>query len=128
MDDKPHYGRGQHPNSRKALEENRKPFNSSDERAVRAARASSESKRAWRSISSIIADELEREDGKLKDLLGKRILKMALEGNMSAIQYTVKLIGEEPAEKVDITTSDFSALDKAMEVLDASIDKDSGAP
>lgn len=45
-----------------------------------------------------------------------------------AIQYTVKLIGEEPAEKLDITTSDFSALDKAMEVLDASINKDSGAP
>lgn len=118
MDDKPHYGRGMHPNSLKALEKNRKEFNSNDGRAVRAGKASSESKRAWKTISTIITTELNKEGGKLKELLGKRVLKMALEGNLPAIQYVVRLIGEEPAEKVDITTADFSALDRAMEALD----------
>lgn len=117
MDDKPHYGPGKHPNSLANLKKGN-PFRANEERTRDAGRTSGDSRRAWKSISTIITTELDKEDGKLKELLGKRVLKMALEGNLAAIQYVVKLIGEEPADKVDITTADFSALDAALQSLD----------
>lgn len=121
-DDKPHYGRGQHPNSRANLGKG-KPFKTGEERTREAGRTSGERRGAFKTFASIIISVLEADDGKLKDLVGKRLVKLALEGNMPAIQYIVKLIGEEPSENINITTTDFSALDKVMEYLD---NKDSG--
>lgn len=117
VEDKPHYGRGKNPNSLANLKKGGS-FAQDTDRARRAAAASNKSRIAWKSISTIITTELDKEDGKLKELLGKRILKMALEGNLPAIQYVVKLIGEEPAEKLEVTTADFTALDAAFESLD----------
>lgn len=117
MDDKQHYKPGKHPNSLANLTKGH-PFKKNEERTRAAGRTSGDSRRAFKTISTIITTELDKDDGKLKDLLGKRVLKMALEGNLPAIQYVVKLIGEEPADKVDITTADFSALDTALQALD----------
>lgn len=118
MDEKPHYGPGKNPNSLANLKRGNR-FGPGDDPVKRLGRENARRNQAqWKTISTIITTELDKEDGKLKELLGKRVLKMALEGNLAAIQYVVKLIGEEPAEKVDITTADFSALDRAMEAMD----------
>lgn len=94
-----------------------KRFSSSDGSARKASERGHASQSAWKSISEIITTKLDEEDGKLKEALGMRVLKMALEGNLPAIQYVVKLIGEEPAQELNVSTGNFDALDEAFKGL-----------
>lgn len=108
------YGRGKNPNSLANLKRG-KQFGPGDDPVKRKGRETAAANTAaWKSISAIIATELEKDGGKLKEALGRRVLKMALEGNLAAIQYVVKLIGEEPVQEIAVTTGDFDALDKAF--------------
>lgn len=67
-------------------------------------------------------------DGSTKRKVLAAKLVMNMDKSPEWYKLGLRILGELPAENVKVSTGDFSALDKAMEVLNASINKDSGAP
>lgn len=107
--------RGQHPNSLANLKKGKR-FSASDGSAKANAEKSVEARRNVKSFQTIVSDYLTQNDGAFKDALAKRLIKMAAEGNLSALQYVVKIIGEEPADRVEVSRP---AEEVAQELRDA---------
>lgn len=113
--------RGMHPNSLKALEENRHRLNS--ETAAEAGKISGEKRTLRKTFREQFAAELEAmitqrdRDGNVigempvKDAITKQIVQKALKGNTRAFELIRDTIGEKPVDTVQIVEPDFSELD-----------------
>lgn len=114
--------RGMHPNSRKALEENRHHYNS--ESAVKAKQKSSErvrEKRTFREefeleLAAMISDASGNKVT-VKNALTKTAVQKALRGDLRALSFIRDTIGEKPAETVQLLQPDYTELDKLMEAM-----------
>lgn len=116
--------RGMHPNSRKALEENRKKTLFNGESAVEAVKKSNAAKAAKRTFREEFEIELAAmiSDGSgkkvsVKSALTKTAVQKALRGDLRALEFIRDTVGEKPIETVNIQQPDFSALDKLMEEM-----------
>lgn len=113
--------RGMHPNSLKALEENRHRLNS--ETGAEAGKISGEKRMMRKTFRDQFASELEAmisqrdKDGNVigeitvKDAITKQMVQKALKGNTRAFELIRDTIGEKPVETVQIVEPDFSELD-----------------
>lgn len=99
-------GRGDHPNSRKALEENRAKTQFNGETAVIAAEKSHAVQRAKGMLSADLKDQLDPDT--IKEL-NQKVIGMAKKGNLKAYEIIRDGIGEKPNEKVDLNIEDESA-------------------
>ncbi len=97
--------RGMHPNSQKALQENRAKGQFNSERAVRAQEKSAETKRVFKSLN---ADLREQCSDEVIDAINKRILDMAKHGNLRAYELVRDGLGEKPTERHEVTINDDS--------------------
>ena len=103
--------RGTHPNSLKALEENRKTLNS--ERAVEAGGKSGEVRRAKRTfreefeieLAAVIRDKSGNETT-VKNAITKAAVQKALKGDLRAQEFIRDTIGEKPADNIVVSTTD----------------------
>lgn len=109
--------RGQHPNSLANLKKGKR-FSASDGSAKANAEKSVEARRNVKSFQTIVSDYLTQNDGDLKDALARRLIKQAGEGNLSALQYVVKLIGEEPADRVEVSRPAEEVAQELRDVLE----------
>ena len=109
--------RGQHPNSLANLKKGKR-FSASDGSAKANAEKSVEARRSVKSFQTIVSDYLTQNDGAFKDALARRLIKMAGDGNLSALQYVVKLIGEEPADRVEVSRPAEEVAQELRDVLD----------
>lgn len=102
-----------------------KPFTSETAREARRKRAEEEADR--RSIAEAFKKNM-RElytitvDGKVKQLTGAEIIASSImkacnKGNANAMNIALALMGEKPAENINIVSADFSALDAAFQGL-----------
>lgn len=97
---------GEHPNSKKALEENRAKTQFNGERAVEMAKKSAEVRRANGMLSADLKGQLDEET---IERLNKKLIAMAEKGNLKAYELIRDGIGEKPNEKVDLSIEDESA-------------------
>ena len=102
-----------------------KPFTSETAREARRKRAEEEADR--RSIAEAFKKNM-RElytitvDGKVKqftgaEIIANSIMKACNKGNANAMNIALSLMGEKPAENINIVSADFSALDAAFQGL-----------
>jgi hypothetical protein len=96
---------GNHPNSRKALEENRAKGQFSGERAVEMGRKSAEARVAYKSLNQ---DLRERCTPERLAKINERLLQMAEHGNLRAYELARDGLGEKPTEKHEVTINDDS--------------------
>lgn len=99
-------GKGEHPNSLKALEEHRAKTQFSGDNAVENAKKSHEARRANGMLS---ADLKGRLDDQTIEEINTKIISMAKKGNLKAYELIRDGIGEKPNEKVDLSIEDESA-------------------
>lgn len=97
--------RGMHPNSQKALQENRAKGQFSGESAVRAQEKSVEAKRAYKSLNQDLREQCD--DATIK-AINERLLQMAKHGNLKAYELLRDGLGEKPTEKHEVTVTDDS--------------------
>lgn len=116
--------RGMHPNSLKALEENRHKTQFRGESAVTAAEKSNEKQAANRTFKEEFELELAAmiSDGNgkkvsVKNALTKTAVQKALRGDLRALSFIRDTIGEKPAETVQLLQPDYTELDKLMEAM-----------
>ena len=103
--------RGEHPNSQRALKENRRKTQFSGERAVKAAEKSAES----RAIYKTLAEDLkERCTPERLAKMNERIILMAERGNLRAYELVRDGLGENPKNGV----ADPEALNRARAILE----------
>lgn len=103
--------RGTHPNSLKALEENRRALSS--EKAVEAGRKCGEVRRAKRTfreefeieLAAIIKDSKGNETT-VKNAITKAAVQKALKGDLRAQEFIRDTIGEKPADNIVVTAAD----------------------
>ena len=84
--------------------------------ARKANEKSTKKKRAKQSIQEIALELVDtpRQDGKtLRQALTMRLIKMAADGNLAAIQFLMKVIGEDPGDIVTVKTPQLSEDAKA---------------
>lgn len=110
--------KGMHPNSRKALEENRHKGSFTAENAVEMSEKSAEKKRQMKSFREQFAAELgaiiSQRDGNgkvigeitVKDAITKQMVQKALRGNTRAFELIRDTIGEKPADNIIVTEID----------------------
>jgi len=110
--------RGMHPNSRKALEENRHKGSFTAGNAVEMSEKSAEKKRQMKSFREQFAAELAAEIVRrdefgnitdkttVKDAITKQIVQKALRGNTRAFELIRDTIGEKPADNIIVTEID----------------------
>lgn len=111
--------RGMHPNSRKALEENRKATQfKPGESAVTAADKSNAKQAQKRTFKEEFEIELSAKirDSKgnettVKNAISKKMIQKALNGDQRAAEFIRDCIGEKPKETVEVVKADYSALD-----------------
>lgn len=96
---------GEHPNSKKALEENRHKGQFSGENAVEMAEKSHEARAINASLS---ADLKGRCTPERLAKINERVLSMAEKGNLKAYELVRDTIGEKPVNKTAITSIDRS--------------------
>lgn len=112
------YPKGKHPNSLANLKKGPR-FGSGAGNTVDARKAnekSTEKKRAKQSIQEIALELVDtpQQNGKtLRQALAMRLIKMAADGNLSAIQFLMKVIGEDPGDVVTVKTPQLSEDAKA---------------
>lgn len=99
-------GRGDHPNSRKALEENRAKTQFCGETAVEAQKKSAAVQRANGMLSADLKRQL---DDETIDKINAKLIAMAKAGNLKAYELLRDGIGEKPNDKVDLSIEDESA-------------------
>lgn len=98
--------RGDHPNSRKALEQNRAKTQFNGERAVEMGKKSGEVRRIDGMLSADLKEQLDEDT--IKEL-NKKIIGMAKKGNLKAYEIIRDGIGERPNDKIDLSIEDESA-------------------
>lgn len=116
--------RGEHPNSLRALEENRArtQFKVGDNAVERHAKmkATKQRKKTFREqfeIELAAAFELKDKEGNVvetttvKDAITKQVVQRALKGNTRAFELIRDTVGEKPADTVVVIDPDFSELD-----------------
>lgn len=111
--------RGQHPNSRKALEESRKKGQFSPGRggnAVKNAIKGNEVKKAQRDLRATLKDKIY--NGELKDKLTDVIIEKSLEGNQYFVKILLEMIGEDKAKQSSVENGKD---DQLLEVLKESL-------
>lgn len=116
--------RGMHPNSRKALEENRGKTQFHGESSVERVKKANATKARQRTFREEFEQELAAmiSDGNgrkvsVKSALTKTAVQKALRGDLRALEFIRDTVGEKPVETVNIQQPDFSALDKLMEEM-----------
>ena len=102
-----------------------KPFTSETAREARRKRAEEEADR--RSIAEAFKKNMRelhtiKENGKVKQYTGAEIIARSImtacnKGNANAMNIALALMGEKPAENINIVSADFSALDAAFQGL-----------
>jgi len=115
--------RGTHPNSLKALEENRHKGAFNAETSVIAHEKGFEAKKRKKTFKEQFAAELEAmisqrdKDGNIigeisvKDAITKQMVQKALKGNTRAFELIRDTVGEKPVDTVQIVEPDYSELD-----------------
>ena len=112
------YPKGKHPNSLANLKKGPR-FGSGAGNTVDARKAnekSTEAKQANKTIKEIALELVDapQQNGKtLREGLTVRLIKMAAEGNLAAIQFLMKVIGEDPGDTVTVKTPQLSGDAKA---------------
>lgn len=112
------YPKGKHPNSLANLKKGPR-FGSGVGNTVDARKAnekSTEAKQANKTIKEIALELVDapQQNGKtLREGLTVRLIKMAAEGNLAAIQFLMKVIGEDPGDTVTVKTPQLSEDAKA---------------
>lgn len=112
------YPKGKHPNSLANLKKGPR-FGSGAGNTVDARKAnekSTEAKQANKTIKEIALELVDapQQNGKtLREGLTMRLIKMAAEGNLAAIQFLMKVIGEDPGDTVTVKTPQLSEDAKA---------------
>lgn len=115
---KKQYPKGKHPNSLANLKKGPR-FGSGAGNTVDARKAnekSTEAKQANKTIKEIALELVDapQQNGKtLREGLTVRLIKMAAEGNLAAIQFLMKVIGEDPGDTVTVKTPQLSEDAKA---------------
>lgn len=113
------YPKGKHPNSLANLQRGRKLFGTGEGNTLDARKAnikSTEKKRATQTIKEIALELVDtpQQNGKtLRQALAMRLIKMAADGNLAAIQYLMKIIDEDPGDVVTVKTPTLSEDAKA---------------
>lgn len=92
--------RGDNPNSRKALDQNRHKGQFNGETAVKAKEKSDQAKAVYKSLN---ADLREQATPEVLADINKRLLQMAKHGNLKAYELLRDGLGEKPTEKRDTT-------------------------
>lgn len=116
--EKKQYPKGKHPNSLANLKKGPR-FGSGAGNTVDARKAnekSTEAKQANKTIKEIALELVDapQQNGKtLREGLTVRLIKMAAEGNLAAIQFLMKVIGEDPGDTVTVKTPQLSEDAKA---------------
>lgn len=106
-----------------ANEKNLKPFDTlteSEQRAIakKGGKASGEARRERKEMRELMTAALDgnvKVDGKqvsAKEALAQRLIVDALNGDLHAIKYIIELIGEAPAQRVEVTGKDGKDLYK----------------
>ncbi len=117
--------RGQHPNSRKALEEHRKAtqFKSGDNTVERVAKANKTKaiKRTFKEefqleLQTVIKD-VKGNETTVQNAITKAMIKKALKGDIRAAEYVRDTSGQKPTETVEVLAADYSALEKIRDEL-----------
>lgn len=111
-------GRGDHPNSRRALKENRERTQFSGERAVKAAEKSAETRAVYKSLSE---DLKERCTPERVARMNDRLIAMAEHGNLRAYEIVRDGLGENPKNGV-IDTEMLARAREILEGIDSAID------
>lgn len=108
--------RGEHPNSLKALEENRKKTQFRGERAVQAAKASGEARAIYKSLNEDLRERCTPE--RLKKM-NDRIISMAEHGNLRAYELIRDGLGEKPREKIEVSAQreDMEKMDSILQQM-----------
>lgn len=102
---------GGNPDIRKIGEATR--FQKGDKRAVENGKKGGSVNRTLRTVKDIAIDKLNEDDQKILSGVTMRIIKMAAEGNLPAIQYLLKIIGQDPGDLLTVTTTNLSEGAKA---------------
>ena len=89
--------RGEHENSRRALEENRKDTRFNGETAKAANRKSKEAQRWKKTVREAIHEQTTPEE------VAELILKMARKHNLKALDMILEITGDKAAAKVTVT-------------------------
>ena len=116
--------RGMHPNSRKALEENRAKTQFRGENSVEMVKKAKATKARQKTFREEFELELQAmiTDGNgkkvsVKNALTKTAVQKALRGDLRALEFIRDTVGEKPTETVQLLQPDFNALDKLMEEM-----------
>lgn len=110
--------RGEHPNSRKALEEHRKKTQFSGESAVRNAKKSQEAQAVRKGLN---ADLKERCTPERLAKMNERIMAMAEKGNLRAYELIRDGLGEKPSDKIELKTADDKTIERMKEDFNADL-------
>lgn len=110
--------RGDNPNSKRALKENRNSFNT--ETAQKAKKKSDESKKRRQTLKEELLALLS--DGKIQENIALALVKEAIEGNNAgsvtrAFEVIRDTIGEKPVDKVAVSTANEEAVDKLKDAI-----------
>ena len=104
--------RGEHPNSRKALETHRKGTQFNGETAVKAQRKSLETKAAFKSLNADLREQCTPE---MLEKINKKLLALAASGNLKAYELVRDGLGEKPKETVQATVDPVVVINDAPE-------------
>ena len=98
---------GGNPNIRNIGKETR--YKKGDPKAAENGRKGQGVKAVLRPLREIVEDSLNENEQKYLKLIGGRLMKMCIEdGNLAAIQYVVKLIGQDPGDLLTVSATQLS--------------------
>lgn len=106
---------GGNPNIRNIGKETR--YKKGDPKAAENGRKGQGIKAVLRPLREIVEENLNADDQKYLKAIGGRLMKMCIEdGNLAAIQYVVKLIGQDPGDLLTVSAPQLS--DDAKKAID----------
>lgn len=88
-------------------------FTKGDARAVESGKKGKKAETVMRTVKDIALDKLNEDNQKILSDVTMRIIKMAADGNLPAIQYLFKIIGQDPGDLLTVTTNNLSDEAKA---------------
>ena len=116
--------RGMHPNSRKALEENRQKTQFHRESAVEAQKESAKAVVRNRTFKEEFQLELQTmikdsngNETSVQNAITKTMIQKALKGDIRAAEFVRDTSGQKPTETVEVLAADYSALEKIRDEL-----------
>ncbi len=117
--------RGMHPNSRKALEQNRHKgaftAETSLENKEKALKAKARNRTFREEFEQELATMISDGSGKkvsVKSALTKTAVQKALRGDLRALEFIRDTVGEKPIDTVNLLQPDYTALDKVREEME----------